>query len=323
MAAKHKFYYNPQKLSYEQIEITWKQRLKRSFFYFTSCLFMGMIIFWVSSTFFASPREKSILSEKKEMEVQYSLLEKQVEEMQHVVADMQQRDDNLYRAIFQADPIPLDIRSGKSIQIKYYDELMKKTNSKIVADITNKVDVLRKQIYVQSKSFDELMAAAKENETRLEYIPAIQPVLNQDLKRMASGYGWRMDPVYHVRKFHQGMDFSAPTGTDVYATGNARVTFSGWKSGYGNTIVLDHGFDYETLYAHLSKRNVYKGQKVKRGDVIALVGNTGKSTGAHLHYEVRYKGRPTNPQNYYFRDLSPEDYDRMVQMSNNAGQPLD
>ena len=200
---------------------------------------------------------------------------------------------------------------------------MKKTNSKIVADITNKVDVLRKQIYVQSKSFDELMAAAKENETRLEYIPAIQPVLNQDLKRMASGYGWRMDPVYHVRKFHQGMDFSAPTGTDVYATGNARVTFSGWKSGYGNTIVLDHGFDYETLYAHLSKRNVYKGQKVKRGDVIALVGNTGKSTGAHLHYEVRYKGRPTNPQNYYFRDLSPEDYDRMVQMSNNAGQPLD
>ena len=320
---RHKFYYDPQKLSYEQIEITWKDRFKQGLIYSISCLFMGVIIFWISGAFFIPPREKSILKEKKEMEIQYSLLEKQIDEMREVVFDMQQRDDNLYRAIFQADPIPLNIRNGESIQIKYYDELMKKTNSDIVAEITHKTDILKKQIYIQSKSFDELIQAAKENETRLEYIPAIQPVLNQDLKRMASGYGWRVDPVYHIRKFHHGMDFSAPTGTDIYATGNATVSFSGWKSGYGKTIMLNHGYGYETLYAHLSKQLVEKGEKVTRGDIIALVGNTGKSTGPHLHYEVRYKGQPMNPQNYYFKDLSPEEYDRMVQMSNNAGQTLD
>ena len=157
----------------------------------------------------------------------------------------------------------------------------------------------------------------------MENIPAIQPVLNKDLKRVASGFGVRIDPVYHVRKFHQGMDFTAPTGTDIYATGNAKVVFSGWKQGYGNTVILDHGFGYQTLYAHLFKSLVREGQRVRRYDVIALVGNTGKSTGPHLHYEVRLHGKPVDPRNYYFYDLSPEEYDKMIQLSNNFGQMLD
>lgn len=157
----------------------------------------------------------------------------------------------------------------------------------------------------------------------MENIPAIQPVMNKDLTRVASGYGVRIDPVYHVRRMHTGMDFTAPTGTDVYATGNGTVTFVGWKQGYGNTVVVDHGFGYSTLYAHLFKQLVHVGQKVKRGDVIALVGNTGKSTGPHLHYEVRLQNQPIDPRNFYFYDLSPEDYDRMIQLSNNFGEMLD
>lgn len=321
--AKEKFYFDQQTLSYEQVEISWRSKLRRFFLFFLSSAFTGLIMFVLFSTAFASPREKDLMQEKRQMEIQYTLLAKQVDEMGLVMRDMQQRDDNLYRAIFQADPIPYDIRSGKSVRTSYYSDLFEQTNSEIVADLTNKVDILKRQMYVQSKSYDETVKIAQKNETKLQHIPAIQPVLNKDLKRMASGYGWRIDPVYHVRKFHHGMDFSAPTGTDVYATGNARVSFSGWKSGYGNTVMLDHGYGYVTLYAHLSKQLVTKGQEVKRGDVIALVGNTGKSTGSHLHYEVRYKNRPTNPQNYYFKDLSPEQYDQMVQMASNAGRTLD
>lgn len=157
----------------------------------------------------------------------------------------------------------------------------------------------------------------------MENIPAIQPVLNKDLKRLASGFGVRTDPVYHTRRMHTGLDFSAPVGTEVYATGNASVVFVGWRQGYGNTVELDHGFGYTTLYAHLYKALVRVGQKVKRGDIIALVGNTGKSVGPHLHYEVRIHQKPVDPKNYFFNDLSPEQYDEMVQLSNNYGQMLD
>ena len=154
-------------------------------------------------------------------------------------------------------------------------------------------------------------------------IPAIQPVYNKDLKRVASGWGFRVHPIYHTRKFHYGMDFTAPTGTEVMATGQARVSFVGWKQGYGNTVILDHGFGYQTLYAHLFKSLVRVGQKVSRGDVIALVGNTGMSVGSHLHYEVHLRGTPVDPRNYYYIDLSPEDYDRMIQLSNNFGHTFD
>ena len=180
-------------------------------------------------------------------------------------------------------------------------------------------------LYVQSNSFDELVKHAKNNEDKLQHIPAIQPILNKDLKRTASGYGRRVDPIYHTVRFHAGMDFSAPIGTEIFATGDGTVSFVGWKQGYGNCVTIDHGYDYMTLYGHISKfkKGLRKGQKVTRGDVIAYVGNTGKSTGPHLHYEVRLKGKPQNPQNYYFKDLSPEEYDEMVRLSSNSGKMFD
>jgi murein DD-endopeptidase MepM/ murein hydrolase activator NlpD len=197
------------------------------------------------------------------------------------------------------------------------------TNSQLAADLTMKIDMLAKELYVQSKSYDDLVKMAKTREVRMENIPAIQPILNKDLTRIASGFGARIDPVYHVVRFHQGMDFTASTGTDIYATGNGTVSFCGWRQGYGNTVIINHGFGYETLYAHCSELLVVEGQKVRRSDVVAKVGNTGKSTGPHLHYEVRLRGTQVDPRNYFFMDLSPEDYDRMVQLSNNFGRVLD
>jgi murein DD-endopeptidase MepM/ murein hydrolase activator NlpD len=321
--AKKKYKINPDTLAMEQVEHGFRYWLRQTGIYILAGIVIGIGFLYLFLIFFPSPREKQLLREKATMESQLEVLNSQVDQMQVVMTDLQQRDDNLYRVLFGAEPIPLSVRQGAQRKIDYYEQLAKMTNSELAADLTLKVDLLEKEIYVQAKSYDEVAQMAKEQEIRMENIPAIQPVMNKDLKRVASGYGMRIDPVYHVRKFHQGMDFTAPTGTEIFATGNARVEFTGWKQGYGNTVILDHGYGYKTLYAHLYKSLVRKGQKVRRSDIIALVGNTGKSTGPHLHYEVRLNGKPVDPRNYYFYDLSPEEYDQMIQLSNNFGQMLD
>ena len=323
MAAKKKYKINPETLAMEQVESGLGYWLRQTGIYILSGIVLGVVFLYLFLVFFPSPREKQLLREKEAMQSQMETLNRQVDQMQIVMTDLQQRDDNLYRVLFGAEPIPLNIRQGTQRKISYYEEIAQMTNSQLSADLSLKVDVLEKELYVQAKSYDEVLELAKTQEIRMENIPAIQPVLNKDLKRVASGYGVRIDPVYHVRKFHQGMDFTAPTGTEVFATGNAKVSFVGWKQGYGNTVILDHGFGYQTLYAHLFKALVRKGQKVRRSDIIALVGNTGKSTGPHLHYEVRLHGKPVDPRNYYFYDLSPEEYDQMIQLSNNFGLMLD
>jgi murein DD-endopeptidase MepM/ murein hydrolase activator NlpD len=307
----------------EQVEHGFRYWLRQTGIYILAGIVLGIGFLYLFLIFFPSPREKQLLREKATMESQLEVLNSQVDQMQVVMTDLQQRDDNLYRVLFGAEPIPMSVRQGAQRKIDYYEQLAQMTNSELAADLTLKVDLLEKEIYVQAKSYDEVAQMAKEQEIRMENIPAIQPVMNKDLKRVASGYGMRIDPVYHVRKFHQGMDFTAPTGTEIFATGNAKVEFTGWKQGYGNTVILDHGYGYKTLYAHLYKSLVRKGQKVRRSDIIALVGNTGKSTGPHLHYEVRLNGKPVDPRNYYFYDLSPEEYDQMIQLSNNFGQMLD
>lgn len=318
-----KFHINPKTLILEEVEHGIGYWLRQGSLYILSGIVLGIIFLFLFLTFFPSPREKQLWREKEALQAQLTTLNQQVDQMQLVMVDLQQRDDNLYRVLFGAEPIPLNIRQGTQRKISYYEEIARMTNNQLSADLSLKVDILEKEIYVQTKSYDDIIEMAKKQEIRMENIPAIQPVLNKDLTRVASGYGMRIDPVYHVRKFHQGMDFTAPTGTEVFATGNAKVKFSGWKQGYGNTIILDHGFGYETVYAHLYKSLVRKGQKVRRSDIIGLVGNTGKSTGPHLHYEVRLNDRPVDPRNYYFYDLSPEEYDQMIQLSNNFGLMLD
>ncbi len=314
---------NSETLQLERIEHGFRYWLRRSGGYILGGICIGILFFYVFLYFFPSPREASLMQYNKNLIAQLDLMNKQVDQLQIVMSDMAQRDDNLYRAILGAEPIPLSTRLGATQQVSYYDSIARMTNVQLAAEVQRKVDILEKEMYVQARSYEEVVELAKNQEVRMENIPAIQPVLNKDLKRMASGYGWRVDPVYHIRRFHEGMDFSAPIGTEIFATGNSTVIFAGWKQGYGQTVDLDHGFGYTTRYAHCSKLLVRPGQKVKRGDVIALVGNTGKSVGPHLHYEVHYQGRPIDPRNFYFYDLSPEDYDKMVQLSSNMGNMLD
>jgi len=321
--AKKKFHFNPETLSYEQIEHTITHWLKQFMIHALSGLSLGVIFFFIFVSTIQSPEEKQLNEEKRNMQAQYKVLERQFDEMQTVLSDIQQRDDNMYRVVFQADPIPLSVRKGTSANTQYYQQLLDMTNSEVVVSTTKKLNELKKQLYIQSKSFDDLVVMTKNKDAMLLCLPAIQPVMNKNLKYMASGYGWRIDPVYHTRRFHAGMDFAAPTGTPIYATANGTVMSAGWKQGYGNCVEINHGYGYVTLYGHMSAIKTNAGKVVKRGDEIGLVGSTGKSTGPHLHYEVHLRGEIMNPANYYYLDLSPADYDRMIQMSNNSGQMFD
>ena len=323
MNKKTKYHFNAATLSWEKVVTNRKELLRNITWPFIGGLLLAIGAFILLALFVPSPKEKQLQAKYDATLAEYELLSKQMDGMQEVLSDLEQRDANLYRALLEAEPIPTATRLRGSMDVNYYDSLATRTGSQLVADIAGKMDQLEKSLYIQTKSYDEILELAKETEVKMQNLPAIQPVLNKDLTRVASGYGWRVDPVYHTSRFHEGMDFTANTGTDIYATGNGTVTFNGWRQGFGNCVIIDHGFNYETLYAHLHKSLVREGQQVKRGDIIALVGSTGKSTGPHLHYEVHYKGRPVDPRNFYFLDLSPEDYDRMVQMANNAGNMLD
>lgn len=321
--AKQKFHYNPKTLNYERIDNSFKHWFRKFILHFLTSVSLGIALFFVFSFLFNSPREKELINENKSLKAQYGILNKRMDVVQDVLTDIQQRDNNLYRVLYQADPIDESVRTASYNSTSRYKDLANMSNSKLMIDMTSRLDVIAKQLYIQSNSFDEIVDLAKQNELRLQSIPAIQPILNKDLKRTASGFGMRLDPVYKILKFHEGMDFTAPIGTEIFATGNGTVIFTGWQQGYGNTIKIDHGFGYQTWYAHLNNIITKAGRKVTRGEVIGKVGNTGKSTGPHLHYEVRYRGKPVDPRNYYFMDLSPAEYDKMIQISSTSGQVFD
>lgn len=317
--------YNRKTLKYERVDNTYGYYIRRFLRVATLGSIIGVGVFILLITFIQSPAQKRLIEENDRINSQYQLLDRQLDEALRILDIIQERDDNFYRVMLQADSIPTALRTGNLVHTARYDQWDNLRTGTIVKQTTQKMDQLNKMLYTQSNSFDELVQLAKEREDRLLHIPAIQPVPNKDLKRTASGYGRRVDPIYKTIRFHKGMDFSAPTGTDIFATADGVITSIGWKQGYGYCVIIDHGYDYTTLYAHCSKfkKGLRRGSKVSRGDVIAYVGNTGKSTGPHLHYEVRYKGVHQNPQNYYFLDLSPEEYDEMVRISSNSSQTFD
>lgn len=316
------YIYNPRTRTYDRIYPTVRQRILS----IARQLFVGMGLgvgcFLALFLFLGSPSEKELRVENARMEAQYNVLSKQLDDALTVLKDIQQRDDNLYRVVLQADPIADGVRMA-GYRDGRYEEFMDLANADLVVNTTRKLDMLRRQLYIQSESFDEVVSLCKNHDEMLLCIPAIQPISNKDLKQTASGYGIRIDPIYKTTKFHSGMDFSANPGTDVYATGNGTVVSAGWETAYGNTIEINHGFGYRTRYAHLQSIKVKVGQKVVRGEVIGGVGSSGKSTGPHLHYEVVVKGEKVNPVNYYFMDLSAEDYDKMIQMAANHGKVYD
>ena len=298
--------------------------MKDTFVFLSASAFFAAIMLIAFFNFFDSPKEKMLIRELDNMVLQYELMNEKLSQVSAVLDNVQDRDDNIYRVIFEADPIPSSIRKAGIGGVNRYEKLEGYNNSELIISTAQKLDKISKQLYIQSKSFDEVIEMATKKSDMLASIPAIQPVTNKELKRLSSGYGRRIDPYYKKPKFHYGVDFSAPKGTPIYATGNGTVKKTKKsRRGFGNHIVIDHGYGYESLYAHMQKYTVRRGQKVKRGDLIGYVGNSGKSTAPHLHYEVHKDGKKVNPAYYFHNDLTPEDFDRMLELAAQENQSFD
>jgi murein DD-endopeptidase MepM/ murein hydrolase activator NlpD len=316
--------FDPESLSLHQNRLGLKGLIIKLIKYFFAGIVISVGFYILFSKFFDSPKERILKRENEKLKLQYEVMQKKIDGVSGVLDDLRQRDDNIYRTIFEAEPIPRSIREAGFGGVNRYVDLEGFQNTSLIVSTAKKLDKLLKQIYVQSKSYDQIVPLAINKEDMLKCIPAIQPVANKGLERTSSGFGWRIHPWYKIRIFHPGIDFAAPIGTEVYATGDGVVekTESSFH-GYGISVMIDHGFGYKTRYAHLSAFKVTVGQKIKRGDIIGLVGNTGLSTGPHLHYEVLKNKEIVNPINYFFNDLTPAQYDQIISISNNNGQALD
>jgi len=322
--AKIRYQFNTKSLKIEEVRVTMKDRLKRLLSSLAFGLVFGAVGLVVLYNVFASPREKAMQRELEQYKLQYKILNDHLDQIQLVLNDLQDRDDNIYRVIFETEPIPASVRKAGYGGTNRYARLEGYNNSDILINTTKKLDQITSQVYVQSKSFDEVFKLAKSKEKMIASIPAVQPVDISDLRRIGSFFGYRTDPFYKVTKMHEGIDFTASIGTPIYATGDGVVTESEYnKGGYGNSIKISHGYGYETFYAHLSRIKARVGQKVKRGEVIGFVGNTGKSTAPHLHYEVRLRGKPVNPIYYFFNDITTKEYADMIELSSKPSQTMD
>lgn len=322
--SKRKLIYDPDTLSYKQVESS----KRNSVLLFLAGIIIGvvgiMLLLSSSKPVIETPREKELVRKVENLKLNYELLNKKFQRIETVLKDIKNRDNNIYRTIFEADPISDDVRSAGYGGIDLHKNLDAYPEGDLIKQTAEEADRLEKELVVQSQSFDEVVKLAKEKEKLLSHMPAIQPVENKDLTRMASGYGWRIHPILKTRRMHYGMDFTAKTGTPIYATGDGVIKHAGFKNnGYGKHVVINHGFGYETLYGHMSKVAVKNGQKVKRGQVIGYVGNTGLSAGPHCHYEVHVNGKKINPINYYYNDLTPEMYKQLRKMATEENQSLD
>lgn len=319
MSKKVYYRYNEKSGSYERVYPSRRSRWLAAFGHLIVSLMLGAAVFFVLNGVIDLPKERMLRAENRHLADQLELLNARMDVAHEVMSDLADRDNNFYRVMMQADRIS-DVKRYAGLERSTLGSLNDKS---LATALNDKMNLLEREIVVQSQSFDELRRLALSRADRLSHIPAIQPISEVHLKQMASGYGRRVDPIYGTVKMHEGMDFACDIGTPVYATGNGTVSAADWHSGYGNRIDIDHGFGYLTRYAHLSKIIVTPGQQVKRGDLIGYSGDTGKSTGPHVHYEVRLKNVPQNPVNYYFYDLTPEEYAAMIEHAENAGHVMD
>jgi len=321
---KIKYYYNTHTLRYEKLETPLRVKLLRVFGFVAAALVTAGIISYFAFRFVGSPQEKIL-------ERRYAILQDHFEEMNDSLKSMElqmheleKRDNDVYRAIFEANPIPDSVRA-KAIEMKQEVEFVESLGGNaLVRSIHNSLNNLSSRIRMQQASYKEVDELLKTKESILAHTPAIQPVANKDLERIASGFGYRIDPVYKTTKMHAGIDFTAPSGTPIYATADGTVSLSGnVGSGFGNHVIINHGYGYETLYGHMVRVKSRTGQKVKRGEVIGYVGSTGKSTGPHCHYEVHFRGSKIDPIYFFFNDISPEQFDRLVKKAAASNQSFD
>lgn len=322
--SKVKYRFNTKSLTYEKVKVTFRDRFWRFLSYLAIGLVFATGTVLLAYKFIDSPKEKMLKREIEALQLQYNLLHKKMDQAQVVLNDLQDRDDNIYRVIFESEPIPNSIRQagfGGSDRYSVFDNY---DNAELLKTTTERLDKITKQLYIQSKSFDEVVKLAKNKEQLLSSIPAIMPINNKDLRRQPGGFGWRTHPIYKTPEFHPGMDFAAEQGTPIYATGDGMVeTADANAQGYGNHVVINHGFGYQTLYGHMSKMAVKVGKKIKRGELVGYVGSTGLSTAPHIHYEVIKNGEKVNPINFYFNDLTPQQYQVMLEMSSKSSQSFD
>lgn len=322
MGKKVKYQFNTKSLAVEKVHETFWDKLK----VFLRIVFAGMvfsvIVLSIGYTFFDSPKEKRLRREIDQYQTQYQIIHDRLDIMNSVIADIQERDDNIYRVIFEAEPIPRTVREAAFGGVDRYSHLDGFDNSELISTTMERIDRISRQLYVQSRSYDEVFDLAKNKADMLASIPAIMP-LAKGSERLSSGFGYRIHPIYKNLRMHTGIDFTAPTGTPIYSTGNGVVRRAQRdNSGYGLMVEVDHGYGYTTIYAHLSKVNVRPGQSVKRGEILGMVGNTGLSTAPHLHYEVVRNGKKVNPINYFYNDLTPEEFEIIFEVASRVNQSL-
>ena len=324
--SKVKYYYDSENLAYKRIQTRKRKKFGYIVLFLVSSALFGFLIFLllINTSYFETPKDKIQAREIEALALNYKVLNKKLDLMNEVLEAIENRDNNIYRIYFNTTPISEEERKAGFGGVNRYKDLQGFNNSELMENTTKRVDILTKELVIQSKSLDEIVALAKQKEKLLAAIPAIQPVKNEDLKQMASGFGYRSDPFTKIRKFHYGMDFTARTGTPIYATGDGVVYKADASlSGYGNHIEVNHGYGYKTLYAHLSKYNCRPGQRVKRGDIIGYVGSTGRSQAPHLHYEVFKNGERVNPLNFYYGSISAKEYIEISKLANQENQSLD
>jgi len=320
---KHQYHFNTKSLTFEKVKVSIKEKLKKFLYIAATGMVFATVVLLIAYNFLSSPKEKALEREIDQYKLQYEILNERIDRLNLVVKDMENRDDNIYRVIFEAEPIPSTVRNAAYGGADRYAKLEGFDNSKLITATTKKLDALSRKMYVQSKSYDEVLALAKDKSKMMACIPAIVPIKNGALK-IGSGFGYRLHPIYKTLQMHPGIDIISPRGTPIYATGDGVVQSpaGNYLTGYGICVVINHGYGYETLYGHMSRRVVNEGAKVKRGQLIGYVGSTGMSTAPHLHYEVWKSGARVNPVNYFYNDLSPADYQKVLEISSKVNQSL-
>ncbi|PVX50953.1 peptidase M23-like protein [Balneicella halophila] len=322
--AKNQYRFNPESVRFENQSNPSRKKILLTLGFIVTAMLTGFLTFWLFGELIGSPREQELLNENAALKANYEVMDKKLQNINAVLEDIQNRDDNLYRFLLNADPIPNELRNSGMGGINKYNKLDSLSNAEMVRTTAEDLDKMLKKTYVQSKSLDEIESLANLQKEMLTSVPAIMPIRKELLRTHPSGYGMRLHPIYGIYRMHKGMDFAAPSGTDIYATGDGVVTKVKRSKGYGIHVIIKHNYGgYETLYAHMIRAKAKVGQKVKRGDVIGYVGSTGDSTAPHVHYEVHKNGRVLNPINFYFNDLSPEEYEEIIHQSNNSVKSFD
>lgn len=321
---KIKYFYNTNTLRYEKLVTPLRVKLLRVFGFVAAVAVAGFAFTQLAYRYFPSANEQRLIRENDRLQEKFSVVQQELQQLSRQLREIEKRDNDVYRSIFEASPIPDSARS-KMLEKQQEDRLIASlSDDELNRSIASQIKNLRSRLTAQNASLSSIEGMVKNKEALLAATPAIQPINNKDLNRLASGFGYRIDPIYKTTKFHAGLDFAAPQGTPVYATADGTVKLSGnTGDGYGNHIIINHGYGYETLYGHLFRIKARAGQRVKRGEVIGWVGSTGKSTGPHLHYEVHKNGRPLDPIYFFYNDLSPEQFDRMLKIAATGNQSFD